>query len=334
MFNKRLLMSFALLIALFGCLGSSSSTKTEQVVKGDYSLHVISNTEVPFVEEYTPLDNTTVTTVNVSEVLDYNKDTSLPLDIFFFNASSETEDGRVVVIRKGDYDVAIVSVPQSEVERAAALIQSVSDDVELFIIPSAERAEEAASVASYLYVGYVAVPNYKSPALDAIKAKFKDRIKVFENGDSFSEQGIDFTVTSPFPGELSSDGNNAISFLMEDRNFSAFFSTDIEGGAISKIVNTISLDKVNILEVPNYGRGLGQSTAPAITLFFNKLKPDVAIFEGLPIDFAQVSIRGDPRDYPVRYLEQLNSTLYGVGNNDSIKVTYDGTSYNVTSNGE
>jgi hypothetical protein len=101
--------------------------------------------------------------------------------------------------------------------------------------------------------------------------------------EEFTHAGIRFQFLNP-PLGTSEDrlfdnaNNDAIAFMMKDRNFSAVFTNDIRGGGVIKI-STKYQDglKADFVTTPNYGADV---EGDALSLFASKSKPSMALVEG------------------------------------------------------
>lgn len=133
------------ILLLLGCVGESQTNRspiTNQTTQG--GIEIISEKDKEG-SSYVPSDNRSNISIdwgNVGggidnrDIMNYTFTQSSPLYITFFNVGYEKKQGRLVLLRRGDLDVYIWSVPNETYLKAYSYIKAYSDDIEYVIVPS------------------------------------------------------------------------------------------------------------------------------------------------------------------------------------------------------
>ncbi|MEM4295499.1 MAG: hypothetical protein QXS91_01690, partial [Candidatus Anstonellales archaeon] len=243
--NKILFISFVIFIFLFGCVEQVKKQRTIEIPES-YNINITSEYEEINKVKLPILPTEENGSINLEQIANYTKDENATLNIVFFNIGP---DQRLDLISKGDFDVAIVSINADKIDEASALLKSKADDIEILILPYAKTAVDSLKIKNKIDVAKIIVPDYELLNITS------PNVEKMKSGDNIKENGITITFITPFKGAFSGYENNALSFYLNDRNFSIFFGNDIVEGAIGKIVSSNLALKTDVVVMPSYGKG-------------------------------------------------------------------------------
>jgi len=321
--NKYILLSFLLILLFFiGCnskpqqtTNTTEHTKIQELNTSSNNQEINNQTiENNEGEE----ENEEILNVNI---MNYVQDESAPLFIRFFNVGQPYQHGRLIIISKTDFNIVDAEI---ENETDVVTINSALDDAEIFIMPTIKNVELCKKIIDDVLIGKLILPDYDNEKVKEISSyassKGIDVIHV-KYGDKMTFNGINITFYGPYPGELSSDENNAVIFEIRDRRFSFLFLNDALDGELQKLNQHIKHNYDGI-EVPNYGIGI--TTGP-IMLLFDKTKPSFMILDGYKECLREVGL--DSRNFFREYAKIRKIPIYDVWTNNGLTITYDGVTY-------
>ncbi len=279
--------------------------------------------------------------VSHAAIANYSYEPNANLRILFFNVSEGKtfgqEQGRLDLISKGDFDVAVVNVPESKEEKTAYYLTKYADDIEYFIVPSTYNIGSVEYILKNVPVATLVLPQYNDASIEELANYAKARnitVMYVKAGSEIDGNGISLKFTSPFPGLGEGPDVNSVAFYLLDRTFTMFFANDINDAVANRMVTSNLYQKVDIMTVPKYGVGsLKAGTVSAMTVLMSKLQPSEAIFEGSPINFQTVRVEADPHSYYVKYFDSVGTKEYSVGNAGILSIYYTGTNYTISTAG-
>ncbi len=344
MAGKLLIFTSIVLIVLLlaGCIGGDNNNKSGFFGGGEtpitYNFTILSETEVlykPTLKNDThkkPGLEINKSAINLSNYTATENDT---LRIMFIDMSNNDEDGRIILISKGDFDIGVINIPEGKGEDAVFYLTKYADDLEYLIVPSSINGEDDGAVIESVPTATAVFPDYNDADINSLKSKAQGMnisVKKFAKGDIITGAGLTLRFATPYKDAFIDARNNALSFYLNDRNFSMFIANDIIEGVVGRIVSTGDYQKVQVMTVPSYGRAAtqgGTGTSP-MTVLMDHLSPEAAIFEGRGINFDRTEVVEDPRDFFSRYFKIRDIKRYSVGNEKQLVLRYDGNMYNIT----
>ncbi len=278
-------------------------------------------------------------------VPDYKFEPNKTLFIFFINVSfikdwspeaGNERQGEAILIKKGDADILIDAGPA---ENANYLInflrQKGVDDIELLISTHARPENYGAlgtlldniEVEQFMWNGDTGGDAAYAALVEKAKQKSRKSLEA-EYLSEISINGINLLVLNPrnWSERFSDIDNNGIVLKITDRDFCLMTTGDIAYGAQAKISTGNGFDpKCEVLQIPNYGLGLGTSQ---IDLLLLKVAPKTAIITGSPFDPAdeRYTIEEKLRVKRIRYYGNFNSSR---NSTNIVRITSDGYNYSV-----
>lgn len=222
------------ILLLLGCIGEPQSNKTPITDKTDKGgIDIIKEREKEEVS-YIPKDNKTDVPIDwgdrpeirAKNLLNYTFSDRDPLYITFFNVGYGEKQGRLVLLRRGDSDVYIWSVPNESYPKAYSYIKSYSDDIEYVIIPSGKSLnfETLDRLKKDFEIGKTIAPRnimyYYNGSFDIYLDK-GDVLEIANYKIEVLQAGEDYLKSNP--GDMGlilkvSKGNNCIIMLLDVEN--------------------------------------------------------------------------------------------------------------------
>lgn len=167
---------------------------------------------------------------------------------------------------------------------------------------------------------YKSSENYEE-FIKIVKEK-KINVKIVEGGEKVSiEDNLYFDIIWPFSDNMISDNsinNNSLVCKLNYKNYSMFFTGDIEAIAekaiLKKYSKNLNILKSDILKVAHHG-----SKTSSITEFIEKIKPKYAI-----IGVGEDNKFGHPSDSTIQNLEKANIRIYRTDKMGEIEIKTNG----------
>lgn len=339
--KKIIIITILIGLMFFGCLGIGETPQPNPVNNSgpDPKPHVNITIKPQQNQTVNPPNQTNSTqnqTTTSTQEIDYIEDKSQNLGIYFIDVGGIGLHGNAVLIKKGDFDMLIDSGSKEKESKVVDFLRSKNvDDIDVLVSTSADARNYGGfehvinnyRVEQFWYSGKGNNQEYNL-IVDKVSNVSKKSVIVSR---SFSKElnGINFKVLNPFLQQPFNDVNNdAIVLRVEDRTFSALLTSNIQTGAQGNLINEQKQEiKADVMQAPYYGVGSGTGQ---IGLFLLGVNPKSVIIDGSSDESAQ---NGGSRDPFRRYMRQYNISWYETYANGSVRVIYDGNSYNIDSLG-
>jgi len=272
----------ALLLLSFGCIGGEKGKPTVIVEEKEEQPEVAP--DEGNVSEEQPSQGEVVE-LSPPEIYFFNVSSSAPLRVDLLperdaTLSSRPKDGRLILIKSGEEELVVWSVPEERFEDAVALLEEhVDGPIEYIMFPSGypTTAETAGRALEELDVEEVLVPHYNSRVLKVNGTRLKA-------GDEVEVGNITLRILSPIPGRLPGEEGNSITFEVEGKR-PVLFLLDANPALVSVLYSEYREELRGwALELPLYGRGVG--SYPIALNLFREYGAEFFVVEGAPIDFS------------------------------------------------
>jgi hypothetical protein len=293
------------MLVLFGCLDNGTTVSDTNATvnngnNGGGSVVIVSNGSQQ--SNTSGKQNATVTTENKTNNTignDFSKIrgyTASPNDTLFIRAynisiggnqdPSRDENSRLTMVSKGDFDAAVIDVSANKKDSVVYTILANVDDleVEMFPLVTTDNKETIRQIINATKPGYLILPNTPvAQDLGDFQSNNGPSVIFVKDRDTMTHAGIVFQFLNPPLGTtedrlFDNPNNDAIAFMMKDRDFTAVFPNDIRGGGTIKISTKYgSALQADFVTTPNYGADV---EADALSLFASKTKPALALVEG------------------------------------------------------
>lgn len=339
---KNIILSLAVVfVLLFGCLGGNEppQNQTPQVNQTPNVTTNISNVTIivnpqqnqTVEQNYTPplppeiQSNETNYTVNPEE--------NFAVYFLYVGDMQNKLQGDAILIKKGDFDVLVDAGPAQSSGKLLDFLKSRGiDDIDVLVSTTADpfRYGGMEAVASYYNVEefWWSGKDFEKGDYQSLVASISQKAKavnVLRRGSTYTLNGMTFTALNPKDPQFKDVNNDALVLRMEDRNFSLVLLSNVQFGAQSELVNNQKdLLKVNVMEAPYYGLGVGTS---GIANFLQQLRPENVVISGGPDESAA---SGGSRDPFKRLLDEYKIKYYENYASGTVRVMSDGTSYSVS----
>jgi competence protein ComEC len=259
--------------------------------------------------------------------------TDSPNDIFavyFIYVGDSEHQGDAILIKRGDMDVLVDAGPEENANRVVDFLNFRGvDDID-YLISTHDDPEHYGgitdvmnnfNVEEFWWTG----KSYNDSAYQSIVDEADKKgalVKTVGRGESFSLNGLNFTILNPKDSSFNDADNGAIAMKITQNKFCLLLTSDILAGAQIDIANKENV-KCDIIQLPDHGLGAGTAM---IDGFLLKTSPKIAIVSGGPSDIVQGGV--GTRFTAFEKLRLKGIQKYENYINGSVRVTSD--SYNYT----
>jgi|GEM_PF-1122290 len=279
-------------------------------------------------EDETPENETSEEPEDIS----YTKNPDQSFAVYFVYVGTSEDQGDAIFIKKGDVDVLIDSGPEANPEIINFMKSRKIDDIDILVSTHGdpEHYGQMSSIVDQFDVEqfwwngqYDGNEEYRQ-LIEKIENK-GITTKVVSRGDSIELNGMTFEVWNPSDSSTFTDlDNNAIVLKVTDRNFCAFLTSDIIGGAQNELVNQIDFECA-IFQAPYHGLGTGNIQVGQL---LGKVNPEVVVVSGGPSETlggarGPLFSRLDTPPNTIPYYQNY------IGGGLTIKIVSDGSTYDI-----
>jgi competence protein ComEC len=340
----RIFVGIVLLLLLFGCNGGEEKPPEDNGVTPPVNdsddgkppvTIIIGEQQNQTVEaNVTDEDEDEEIEENISIVMEYEYNPDQPMGIYFVDVGDKLLHGDAILIKKGDLDILVDAGPKEKAGLVTDFLNSRGvDDIELLISTNAdprhyggiEAVADKYTIEELWWSGQAFEDIKYENVIDKVRAEAKNTYEVAD-GHTAELNGIELEVLNPPVTDRFEDMNNdAIVTRLKDRNFSILLTSGIQTGAQGRLINQREDEIKNpLIQAPYYGVGAGTSN---IGIFLIKAEPDAMIVSGSADESA---VNGGSREPFERLMDQYGISWHENYVNGTLRVFYDGDSYQVT----